>query len=235
MTCKNCGAEYPDESSCCTHCGTENFIISKKKKEEKFQELHNETVEIRKLPKKIVKKSSKLLWKIAISVSILIIIIFCFTYIGTLLNEKQKASNRNTYISELETLYQSKSYNELYHYLKEKSLWQDIYLKYIQVGDSYYYYQEVLDILEDNKILSGDNIYDLLKYGCKSIRISKMAYEDNVPLDNEDVLTTIYDQMEDILITVCKLTLEEIHELQILQELDKKTLLPYQKRIKERI
>lgn len=234
MICENCGAKYPDTDIKCSFCGGENPLAAEKKKVEKFEELHQESVEMVKLPEKIVKKSTKRMFRIGFILIGVAILLLASVLVGARMSVNQKHKTRLRDMEKIETLYRDGNYDEMYTFILQSSILSGDSLKYFQVGESYHFYQDAKDALKEEGKLTDDLSFYLLTDCYHGLRTSKEAMEDKAVLGNEELLQTIYHDITEILLNECMLTEDEILKLQELKEPDRQALLPYQNLVEER-
>ena len=59
MICKNCSAEIKDDVLLCPYCGTENAKVAQKEQQDYINSVQNKRKELKKIPQKVMKKTTK--------------------------------------------------------------------------------------------------------------------------------------------------------------------------------
>lgn len=199
MVCANCGAAFPESELKCPYCGSENKEEAERRYSRKLEEFDQEAEEIKKLPEKMVSKSSKKLMIIGIcGAGCAVICLLAVFAIGKIsANREYKLLQRQ--LDQLESYYQAQSYPEMREYMAEKNIYGTAYKKYWEVADAYYPYLEMCREIElfGEIVADGDGeriLYSLqtgLRYGADALDVSQSGMEDKGILGNEDVLAGI--------------------------------------------
>lgn len=136
--CPNCGALIPADAVICPYCQFENEDLARKAEEAGINELvqkHND--EVQKLPKKLVKKNTKLLFAVIV---VLVLSVICVIYMFNKADRQIKESmydRQEAHIAKLEEYYQAGDYKKMTDTLYEIKSWGGSFGKYSNTAEVY--------------------------------------------------------------------------------------------------
>ena len=137
--CPNCGADLPEETVICPYCGYENEKLAKKAYDEEMDELSEKHVDsIKTMPKKMMKKSTKLLIVFIVGLALVFVTTNVLRYISGTRLEKLKYDNKQKMIEHLEELYQAGDYETMGDDFYDSNYFGDSFGKYANTAEIYY-------------------------------------------------------------------------------------------------
>lgn len=137
MICNNCGAEISGKELLCPYCGAENADVAKKEQQDYIREYNRKKRALKKVPDKVVKKTTKVLVYGAgivlgvIVLAFLVIMAFSNIMRGDMLAKQEKEINK------LEEYYDAGDYSAMSEYLDKIDKRGGSYEKYCRVADLY--------------------------------------------------------------------------------------------------
>ncbi len=137
MICKNCSAEIKDDVLLCPYCGTENAKVAQKEQQDYINSVQNKRKELKKIPQKVMKKTTK--WLIygagcVLGITILmLLVVMAFSKLtqGDMLAKQEKE------LAKLEEYYEAGDYESMSGYLKKVDGRGGSYEKYRRVANLY--------------------------------------------------------------------------------------------------
>lgn len=222
MVCGNCGAAYSESDLKCPYCGSENKKEAERRHILKLKEYDKEAEEIKKLPEKIVKKSTKTLMVFGVCAAGCAVIVLLLVLVFGKLSSSRQFKTLQSSLNQLEVYYQEESYLEMREYIARHELTGNSFNKYRETANLYFAYSQMSEQLDEfdktEKAVSGErllsSIETILYYGADTLSGSKSAIEDKGILGNEDVLRNIYGDAVNELKEKLGLTEDEIRELE---------------------
>ena len=150
MICKNCGAKISEDVLLCPYCGTENQAVAQKEQQEYIDGYKKRKRMLKKVPEKVVKKTTKgLVYGAGVTLGIvilLLIVVMAFSKIttGDALAKQEKE------IDKLEAYYVVGDYEAMSGYLETIDKMGGSYEKYNRVSGVYSAMDWHVEMLKDD-------------------------------------------------------------------------------------
>lgn len=150
MICKNCGAKISEDVLLCPYCGTENQAVAQKEQQEYIDGYKKRKRMLKKVPEKVVKKTTKgLVYGAGVTLGIvilLLIVVMAFSKIttGDALAKQEKE------IDKLEAYYVVGDYEAMSGYLETIDKRGGSYEKYNRVSGVYSAMDWHVEMLKDD-------------------------------------------------------------------------------------
>ena len=163
MVCKECGAQFDENELLCPYCGAENFQVAKEQQDEYVKNYKRKKKEIKRMPEKLVKKTTKSMFYLAgglfIGVILLLIVVTAFSKIVS----SDMLARQEKELANLESYYVQGDYETMCNYLEKIDKRGGSYEKYNRIYDLYrnmdWKIQAVKDNLEYAKAIELDATY----------------------------------------------------------------------------
>ncbi|MGN0375679.1 MAG: hypothetical protein ACI4EN_09295 [Butyrivibrio sp.] len=117
MKCTGCNAEIDEHTLICPYCGAENEELARHAQAEEIQYYKDKTRELKKLPDRVVKASTKWILRIAAALLAVFVIVFIVVKIINHNADRKSVDKLNNEIAVLEEYYQSGNYEKMSRYL----------------------------------------------------------------------------------------------------------------------
>ncbi|MCI5620783.1 MAG: hypothetical protein MR355_04360 [Lachnospiraceae bacterium] len=117
ITCKNCGADYDENTERCPYCGGDNFEKSVRTHQEKISGLHQEKKRWEAMPDKVAQKMVSLTMKIVICAVIGVVLVCILLFAGTRIKNSVMNKMDAAAIEKLEEMYQNGDYTGISKYM----------------------------------------------------------------------------------------------------------------------
>lgn len=149
--CSNCGAEYDSGLLKCPYCEFENTEAAQQIYHEKIDELAEKRQQIRKLPEKLTKRRTKVIFLAAVVfLAVGIVMAMGIRMVHNLLIQKEiETEEKNKKI--MEELLAEGDYEGFCQYYEESADSFAVYEKYWEIKEIYYWYQQLVSRLESNR------------------------------------------------------------------------------------
>lgn len=163
MVCKECGAQIDSNELLCPYCGAENFQVAKEQQDEYVKNYKRKKKEIKRMPEKLVKKTTKSMFYLAgglfVGVILLLIVVTAFSKIVS----SDMLARQEKELANLESYYVQGDYETMCNYLEKIDKRGGSYEKYNRISDLYrnmdWKIQAVKDNLEYAKAIELDATY----------------------------------------------------------------------------
>ncbi|MGN0341250.1 MAG: hypothetical protein ACI4DO_00490 [Roseburia sp.] len=134
IICKNCGAEYDENTERCPYCGGDNFKKSVQTHEEKLRDLHEEKKKWENMPDKVAHRMTSFTAK-GIIFAVIGVMVFCLLLFAGIKLKNRIVNNRDeTAIEKLEEMYQKGDYAGILEYMDTlENPYQKKFEKYYQI------------------------------------------------------------------------------------------------------
>lgn len=150
MICKNCSAEISDDILLCPYCGAENQQVAQKEQQDYIEDYKVKKKNLKKVPDKVVKKTTKgLVYGAGIILGILILsMIVIFAFSG--LTKGDELAKQEKELAKLEEYYVSGDYETMSQYYQEVYNSGGSYEKYNRVSSVYSSLDWHIDMLKSD-------------------------------------------------------------------------------------
>lgn len=163
MVCKECGAKFDENELLCPYCGAENFQVAKEQQDQYVKDYKRKKKELKRMPEKIVKKTTKTMFYLAgglfVGVILLLIVVTAFSKIVS----SDMLARQEKEIAKLEGYYSKGDYEAMCDYLEEIDKRGGSYEKYNRIYDLYenmdWKIEAVKENLEYAKTIEPDASY----------------------------------------------------------------------------
>ena len=119
MICKNCSAQISETELLCPYCGAENAEVAKKQQQDYIKNYELKKKTLKKVPDKVVKKTTKWLLYGAMGTLALVILVFIVVMAFSGLTNGDMMAKQEKEISVLEQYYVDGDYENMVKYLEK--------------------------------------------------------------------------------------------------------------------
>ena len=217
IQCKNCGAEYEIQEAACPYCGAENEREKERIRKEDLREFAREREEIAALPKRHLKKRTKIALIALAALLLLTLVLSVAGGVSRSLSEKKERNQAEQEKETMEEYYQAEDYESLYNYYVECESYSPSYRKYWEVASAWNWMEF---IRETKEALSGpqdEYVYYGISYALSgassALSVIEEGLDDGVERGNEEVLEGFREEILQFFREDLKLTEEEIEQV----------------------
>ena len=150
MVCKECGAQIDSNELLCPYCGAENFQVAKEQQDEYVKNYKRKKKEIKRMPEKLVKKTTKSMFYLAgglfAGVILLLIVVTAFSRVVS----SDMLARQEKEIEKLEGYYSKGDYEAMCDYLEKIDKRGGSYEKYNRICDLYSNMDWKIEALKEN-------------------------------------------------------------------------------------
>lgn len=217
MNCPHCGANFSDALLNCPFCGAENVVLAKDLHTSRVETLQKKRHIAGTIPDWFVRRSNSVIFRVLLGVLTAITVVLLALGIWTVARESALVAQQKN----LDVLYSSGNYSEMYDYLCRHELYGQRYTKYFQVGvlqNGKDFLAEKLDQFNDtkNRQLFSDmlsvEIYDVLMQWTYLADNYKEYTDRKGVLGNEAQLDAVYTSATALLTNTLPVTTEQLND-----------------------
>ena len=150
MICKNCSAKISDDILLCPYCGTENLKVAQKEQQEYIDGYKRKKRKLKKVPEKVVRKTTKgLVYGAGITLGIIIlalIVVVAFSKITT----GDALAKQEQELAKLEAYYVDADYEAMCQYLEKIDKRGGSYEKYVRISGVFSAMDWHIEMLKDD-------------------------------------------------------------------------------------
>lgn len=199
--CTNCGAEYDSELLKCPYCEFENTEVAQENYREKIEELIEEREEIRKLPKKVTAKRTKIVFSAVAFMLLAVIFIMVLMEATQKMRKEQQVEQEQHNKDIMERYLNNKDYAQFYSYYQSLDYAYMVYNKYDEISTVYYWYECMESDFEyqftgynaGNKDVHVTWVALALNEYCTMLKWADEYLNDNYRYGNEEHIQAICD------------------------------------------
>lgn len=150
MICKNCGAKISQDILLCPYCGTENSDVAKKEQQDYINDYEKKKQELKNVPQKVLKKTTKWLWYCGCGIIGIVILAIIVVMGFSKLTEGDMLAKQEKELAKLESYYVAGDYEAMCKYLDKVVRYGGSYEKYRRVDEIYGSMDWHIESLESN-------------------------------------------------------------------------------------
>ena len=239
--CSNCGAWLEDNIQVCPYCGYENEDMAKAEQDEALEIYEEMTRDLGVRHHKVVKKSSKYVVLIGLSIFALFIVGVILSWAISSCQADNSLANQKKELAKLESYYVDKDYASMTKYMNKLGYRGASYEKYKRVAEQYDNMEWRIDaIVSESEFiakidLKTEDVARAMSYAFKEMVQIKLMEEEGFRYGEEEGMVYIWECYESAFKKYMLLTEDEIEaavekgkEAYISDDYDSDDVTPYE-------